>query len=446
MTTASALLILTLFGLELFGLHGNPYVGILAYLVLPGVFLLGLALIPLGVRRQRRRAARLGTDTSAFPIIDLNRDRTRNMVLTFLGLTLANVVILALATYKGVEVMDSTAFCGTTCHTVMEPENVAHDRSPHARVKCVECHIGPGASWFVRSKMSGAWQVVAVAFDLYERPIPTPVHNLRPARDTCEQCHWPTKFVGDRLKVIPRYAEDEANTEMKTVLLLRVGGIQGRSSQGIHWHVDPGIEVRYRADASRETIHEVELRAADGTTRLYRGPSADGAPETEWRTMDCVDCHNRPTHIHRPPDDEIDRALASGAVDGGLPFVRREGLRLLREPHASSAEARQGIADDLARFYGESYPDLAQTKATEITQAGRVLGELYASNVFPQMKVTWGTYPNHIGHRDFPGCFRCHDDEHRTAEGATISQDCETCHTLLAVEEQNPEILTTLNP
>ena len=446
LTTASALLILTLFALEIVGLHGNPYVGILAYLILPGVFLLGLALIPLGVRRQRRRAARLDRDISAFPVIDLNRDRTRNLVLTFFVLTLANLVILAVATYKGVEVMESTAFCGTTCHTVMQPEHTAYTRSPHARVRCVECHIGPGASWFVRSKLSGAWQVVSVAFHLYERPIPNPVHNLRPARETCEQCHWPSKFVGDRLKVITQHADDESNTASKTVLLLRVGGIQGRVSRGIHWHVDPANELRYRADAKRETIHEVELRTADGTAKRFRGPTADSATDGEWRVMDCVDCHNRPTHVHRQPDQEIDLALERGAIDRSLPYVRREGLRLLREGYPSHEDARRAIASGLERFYRDSYPEIARSRTADIAQAGRSLGDLYAFNVFPEMNVTWGTYANHIGHRDFPGCFRCHDDEHRTADGRAISQDCATCHTLLAVEEENPEILATLNP
>ena len=446
LTTASALLILTLFGLEIAGFHGNPYVGILAYLILPGVFVLGLALIPLGVRRQRRRAARVGGDTTGFPVIDLNRDRTRNLVLTFLALTMINLVILAVATYKGVEVMESVTFCGTTCHTVMQPEHTAYARSPHARVRCVECHIGPGASWFVRSKLSGAWQVVSVAFELYEKPIPTPVHNLRPARETCEQCHWPSKFVGDRLKVLTRHTQDEASTPTKTVLLVRVGGIQGRVARGIHWHVDPANEVRYRADETRETIHEVELTTADGTRKLFRGPTADDNPGGEWRVMDCVDCHNRPTHIHRQPDEEIDLALERGAIDRSLPFVYREGLRLLRESHPSHEQARAAIAAGLERYYAASHPELARSHAAEIAQAGRVLGDLYATNVFPDMNVTWGTYPNHIGHRVFPGCFRCHDDEHRTANGQTISQDCSTCHSLLAVEEEDPEILATLNP
>jgi hypothetical protein len=370
-------------------------------------------------------------------------------------LTIVNVVILGTASYKGVEVMDSTAFCGATCHSVMTPEYTAYRRSPHARVKCVACHIGPGADWFVKSKLSGAWQVVATAFDLYPRPIPTPIHNLRPARETCEQCHWPTKFVGDRLKVITHYSDDEANTGLKTVLLMRVGGVEGRKSQGIHWHVDPAIRIRYLSDESREHIHEVELTRADGTVLTFTRPGEkDGVPaEGEaaespqgWRVMDCVDCHNRPTHIYRMPEDAIDAAIEQGRIDRSLPYVRREGLKLLREDYASHEEARRSIADRLGAFYSEQYPQLAADGREKIEQASRVLGDLFCTNVFPSMKVEWGTYPSHIGHMNDPGCFRCHDDELQASDGQTVPQDCDTCHTLLAMEEKSPEVLKTLQP
>jgi hypothetical protein len=330
----------------------------------------------------------------------------------------------------------------------MLPEHTAYQRSPHSRVKCVSCHIGPGADWFVKSKLSGAWQVVSVAFDLYPRPIPTPVENLRPARETCEQCHWPTKFVGDRLKVLTRYQEDAASTETQTVLLLRVGGIQGRRSHGIHWHVDPANRIRYRADARRETIHEVELTSADGRTKVFRLPGAPAAESGSevWRTMDCIDCHNRPTHVYYSAKAEVDHALETGQLSRDLPFIRREGRRVIEAGYASRDEARTGVAEAIATYYRDAHPEIAASAGREIEQAGRVLGDLQAANVFPEMKVTWGTYPNHIGHTDSPGCFRCHDGEHATEEGETISQDCETCHTLLAMEEERPEILETLRP
>jgi nitrate/TMAO reductase-like tetraheme cytochrome c subunit len=445
--TAAGILIVTLFVLELFGLHGSPYIGILAYVILPSIFIAGLLLIPIGIARERRRQSQAqarGEAPAAFPVIDLNESRTRNRALVFTALTAINVVILATATYKGVETMDSTKFCGQACHSVMAPEYTAYQRSSHANVRCAECHIGPGADWFVKSKLSGSWQLAAVTFNLYPRPIPTPVHNLRPARETCEQCHLPSKFVGDRLKVIDSSADDEKNTPLKTVLLVHVGGRQGVAAQGIHWHVDPNVRIRYLSDEKREKIYQVELRSAGGKLSRYTMDGEKAPAGAAWRAMDCVDCHNRPGHSFRPPEAEVDQAMQEGRIDRGLPFVHREGVRLLKVSYPSQNAARKGIADGLQAFYAKQYPQVAAEKGKAIQDAAAILDTLYRSNVFPSMKIGWGTYPNHIGHNNSPGCFRCHDDAHKTAEGKTISQDCSTCHSLLAMQEENPAILKSL--
>jgi hypothetical protein len=334
----------------------------------------------------------------------------------------------------------------------MQPEHTAHQRSPHSRVNCVDCHIGPGADWFVKSKLDGAWQLVAVTLNIYPRPIETPLHNLRPARDTCEQCHWPTKFVGDKLRIETVFDEDENNTELKSAILLKVGGLEGRASSGIHWHVDPDIQIRYRSDSSRMNIYDIEMTKADGTVKTF---FVDDAPEDqgEWRTMDCVDCHNRPSHIYRTPGEELDRLLAGGKVDRSLPYIRREGARLIDEADYPTHEAaRVGLAESLQAFYRENYPELAVEKATEITAAADALGDIFSWNVFPHMRVRWDTYPDHSGHPPIrsretaPGCFRCHNREHKTAEGEGISRNCTLCHTVLATREENPEILQKLNP
>jgi hypothetical protein len=452
-TTAAAVLFVATFLVEATGiLEAGPYVGVVAFLVLPGLFVLGLLLIPAGLwleRRRARKAAERGEAPRALPVLNLNSPGTRNSLLLFVVLTTLNVVIVGVAVYKGIEVMDSTEFCGSACHSVMAPEYANYQRSPHARVGCVSCHIGPGANWFVKSKLSGSWQLIAVTFDLYPKPIPTPVKNLRPARETCEQCHWPTKFVGDRLKVLTHYAEDETNTELKTVLLLRVGGVQGRVSKGIHWHVDPAIRIRYRSDEKRESISEVELAASDGKVKTFR--TGEGAAKTAdggdgWRAMDCVDCHNRPTHIYRMPQDEMDEALLEGRIDRSLPFIRKEGLKALTASYASHEEARAKIREQVDRFYANSYPDVASAKAGAVTAAAEELRRIYCVNVWPNMNITWGTYASHIGHERAPGCFRCHDGEHKTAANEEISQDCSTCHTLLAQEEKEPAILKDLQP
>jgi hypothetical protein len=447
MMVVSLLFILALLVMQAMGFQGGAYLGIVTFVVLPMMFLAGIFTVPVGLWLKKRRdakAAAEGKPVGHLPVIDLNRESTRGVLLGFIALAVPVIALAAGLTFKAVHYMDSTEFCGMACHQVMEPEHTAFQRSPHVSVGCAGCHIGPGAQWFVKAKISGSWQLIAVALDLYPRPIPTPVHSLRPANGTCEQCHWPTKFIGERLKVRTHYAEDEANTEMKTALMVKVGGKQAGQSQGIHWHVDPNHQVRYRADPTREIMYEVELTdlAEGGTKKLFKG--AEPAPEgTEWRTMDCVDCHNRASHIYRSPEFEVDLALEEGRIDRSLPYIRREGLRIITEKeYASHAEARDGIAAAVKAFYVQNYPDLAGTPAVE--QAGKALGDAYAWNNFPHMKVKWNTYPNHIGHQESPGCFRCHDNKHKTDDGAKIGKKCSTCHIVVAEEESNSPLLQEL--
>ena len=444
---AALVLMASLFGMEFWGFEGGPYLGILTYLILPMIFAVGLVLIPIGAVLYRRRLRRTtGTeDTPLMPIFDLNVRSTQRWVLIFLAATMFNIVIIAGATYKGVHVMESVEFCGLACHSVMEPEHTAHARSPHSRVACAECHIGPGADWFVKSKLDGAWQLVSVAFDLYPRPVPTPLHDLRPARETCEQCHWPTKFVGDKLKVINHYEDDEESTELTTALVLKVGGSSGIGSHGIHWHVDPDVDIRYRSDDTREEVYEVEFAHGGDEPVTY---SDRQAPEDGgvWRSMDCVDCHNRPSHIYKSPGPAIDEAITAGLIDRSLPFVKRESLRVINSEYESHEAAREAITAGLTAFYTDNYPEIANERAADIASVANALGDIYVVNVFPGMNVWWDTYPNHIGHEQSDGCFRCHRRSMRTADRKQISNDCDNCHILLAEKEENPDIMSVLRP
>jgi hypothetical protein len=432
-TTVSAVLFVLLFFIDLFGLHTNPYLGMVAFLALPAVFVLGLLLIPIGMARERNRLARgLGPSTWKWARIDLNEPMHRKLAGVVGVLTIVNLCIVGLAAYKGLEYMDSVPFCGTVCHTVMEPEHAAYLDGPHARVKCIECHIGPGASWFVKSKVDGIRQVWAVAVNTYDTPIPSPVHDLRPARDTCEHCHWPDKFTGDVVRTFPSYADDEANTEAATTLQLRVGGGGWRHGgpHGIHWHTAANHKVEYIAtDDARQEIPLVRLTDAGGkvTEFLKKGVDPATLQGREVRTMDCVDCHNRPSHRFAPsPERAVDNALWNQSLPSTLPFVRREAVAALKETYPDRPTAGREIKARLEKFYAGSYPSLGGDP--RIAQAVAGVQRLYAVNVFPSMKVTWGTHPNHLGHTDSPGCFRCHDEDHATKDGKTISQDCETCH------------------
>lgn len=444
LTTVAGVVFCTLFVLDLFGFRTGPYTGILVFVVLPALFVLGLLLIPAGALIDRFIAPRAGKRT--LPVIDLNSPRFQRALLIFAGATIVNLAIVSTGTYKAVEVMDSTGFCAKSCH-VMNPESTAYSHSPHARVACVECHIGTGASWFVRSKLSGTGQLFAVIFNTYPRPIPTPVNNLRPARETCEQCHWPTKFVGDRLKVISHFTDDEKAKERKTVLLMNIGGTRGGKAEGIHWHVDPGIEIRYQADPKRQKISVVELtRAGKTTTYKIKDAAVAAGGDPPWRTMDCVDCHNRPTHIYSTPSKEVDSALTAGRLDKQLPFIRREAIQALQANYASAAEASSGLAKSLRDFYAKNYPEVSNTRSGQIDASAKTLGEIYQSNVFPEMNVRWGSYPNFLGHQESTGCLRCHDGEHVADSGEKISKSCDRCHATLATEEENPEILQALYP
>lgn len=432
LTTVSAVLFLLLFVWDLFRLHANPYLGIISFLLLPTTFVFGLILIPLGiVLEKRRRLSGRMVHTYQWARVDLNDPNHRSVVSVIAGLTIVNLAIVGLAAYRGLEYMDSVSFCGQVCHTVMEPEYQAYLDGPHARVKCVECHIGPGAPWFVKSKIDGVRQVWAVAFDTYARPVPSPVHDLRPARDTCEHCHWPEKFTGDVVRRFVSYGDDEANTESVTELQLRVGGGGWRHGgpNGIHWHTATDIKVEYiAADDNRERIPWVRLTDPDGkvTEFVVDGVTRESLAGREVRTMDCVDCHNRPSHRFAPTAERaVDTALVNGLLPRELPFLRREAVAALQQAYPTRAEAEAGLARRLREFYGASYADTAPAL---VDRAVAGLQRLYTHNVFPAMKVTWGTHPNHLGHTDSPGCFRCHDEEHKAPDGRTISQDCELCH------------------
>ena len=428
------------------GETSNPYIGILLFLILPSVFLLGLVLIPLGIAlytRKRRKAGDSG------PFVPRGNELRRLAI--FVGLTtVANLVMGSQFTYRAITYMDTDTFCGQACHKVMDPEYTAYSNSPHARVACAECHIGAGASFFVKSKLSGTGQLLAVMFNTYPRPIPSPVEALRPARETCEQCHWPRMFQGNKFFVHTEYASDETNTSSTTVALMKIGGRNFSGTVGIHGaHVDPRARMDYvSTDGHRQVIPQVSYTDASGKVTVYNATDAKVKPEDlargEHREMDCMDCHNRPTHIFQVPERALDLAMTQGSVSPKLPFIKKEALEALKKDYPDHPTAERGIASFLDNYYRSGYPQIYASNQAALKSTITTVQTIYAQNIFPNMKITWGTYPNNLGHTDFPGCFRCHDGNHTSADGRTISNDCATCHDLLAVGEKDPKILTEL--
>jgi hypothetical protein len=332
----------------------------------------------------------------------------------------------------------------------MSPEFTAYQNSPHSHVGCAGCHIGAGASWFVKAKISGVGQVFAVALNNYPRPIPSPVSNLRPARETCEQCHWPQRFSGDLFSVRTSYASDEKNEASYTVLLLKVGGNTWRGGVGIHGaHLDPKTQILYTStDGKRQTIPQVTYTAPDGKVTVFNANDVKVTPEElargEKRVMDCMDCHNRPAHSFQLPERAVDRGLSEGRISPNLPFIKKEAVEVLKRDYPSHDAAVREIATSLQGFYRSTYPQVAESRSADVKNAIEAVKAIYLQNVFPEMKVSWGLYPSNVGHMDSPGCFRCHDGNHVSSDGRAIPNDCATCHDVLAMEEKNPKVLSDL--
>jgi len=449
MTTSSAFVLVWFWFMEITSPRSiHPYMGIILFLILPALFLVGLLLIPIGLLRERRKRKAAGEAATPLQAVDFRQPGVRRLLTVVGVLTFINVSILGTAGLKGVEYMDSNQFCGLTCHTVMSPEYTAFLDSPHSRVGCAQCHIGHGAPALVRAKISGSRQLFAVAFGTFSRPIPSPVEHLRPARETCEQCHWPQKFTNDKLIVRTKFAEDEANTATTSILLLKIGGHTPNGTTGIHGrHLDAMERISYiTTDARRQEIPKVIYRDDNGqmveyVTEDFKKLPKETVDKATVRKMDCIDCHNRPTHAFHLPDRALDKALAEKRMSAELPFLKKQALELLKVDYPDQKAAAAKIPVALAEYYRTAYPEIYKQKRAQVDTAGEVVKAIYLRNVFPEMKITWGTHPNNIGHEEAVGCFRCHDGNHTATDGRTIKADCDTCHTILAQDEKDPKIL-----
>ena len=404
----------------------NPYVSILTYIVVPMFLIGGIVLAFGGAWWERRRRAHGGLPTSLK--MDLNQPHDRRVFFSFISGAIVFLLLSAIGCYNTFNFTESVTFCGEVCHKVMKPEQVAHDHGPHARVSCVECHVGPGVSWFVKSKISGSYQLYAVAFNKYPRPIPTPIKNLRPARETCEECHWPQAFVGNMDRTINYYQSDASNSPYSIRLLLKVGGSDPRRGPvgGIHWHNLPGNKVEYIAtDEARQVIPWVRVTDAQGQVTVFKTARFTNDVSTmDIRTMDCIDCHNRPAHNFLSPEQAVNQAMALNRIDPSIPWIKTNAMYVLTQKYQTETEATNRIAALLA----EKYPGDARVQA-----AIPVVQQIYSWNFFPYMKSSWASYPNDIGHMIWPGCFRCHDGLHKTGDKKRmVMNGCNTCHTILA--------------
>jgi len=428
---------LMIFGLLLdqLGIIHNPYAAMITFMILPGGFITGLLLIPIAAFIRRRRWHKYGISREHLHI-NLSDHRHRKFVVFFIAMSVVNIAILGVIAYEGYHFTDSSYFCGQVCHTVMEPEYTVYQRSPHAKVACVECHIGPGADWFVRAKISGLRQVVAVFTNSYNRPVPAPVEHLRPARDTCEHCHWPEKFHGKKVKIFNHFTNDNQAPPTVTEIALHIGGRNPKTDafEGIHWHVSKNVQVSYlAADAKRSQIARVKVKRPDGSEEEFVKDSivVPKDKEAQWRVMDCIDCHNRPTHVYDSKESVVDFGLLSKRINPDIPGIREDALAVIVGDYKTRDEAKSKMVNDLVELQNKRDATKAKSFDADIRKAGEYILEGYLNNIWPELNIKWGTYGSHLGHQradEGYGCFRCHDEEHKSAKGGSISQDCTNCH------------------
>lgn len=434
-------LIIVLFAISTIFKKDNTSLGLFIYVILPGFMLMGLIMVPLGMIIAREKIKRrVEADKLRLPVVDLNNPKQRGAFVVFVVFTIIILFLSTLGSFKAYHITESVEFCGTLCHKVMEPEHTAYLNSPHANVTCVECHVGSGASWYVKSKLSGLQQVYAVLTKTYPSPIETPLHDLRPARETCERCHWPQKFYERTLQNNRYFLADSLNSEWDILLQMKTGpefselGLK----EGIHWHINPSIEIEYISENDkRENITYVRFtNKATGEVTVFMNPdnpvSDSSVAASEKRIMDCIDCHNRPSHNFNSPPVYFDKALLTGAVSKDIPFIKKVSMGILRQTFADNDTAFMTIREEIMNYYRSGLSDYYSSNTDKIENAVVSIQKAFSQNTFPGMKVTYDVYPEHIGHLEYEGCFRCHNDAFKSENGHTITRDCNLCHTIVA--------------
>ena len=432
----------------------SSYVGLFIYIIIPTFLVIGLLIIPIGmlIEVKRRKTRELEYIKQGWPIINLNVKKYRNAILIFSVGTIIMGILSSIGSYEAFHYTESNEFCGTLCHEVMEPEYVAYQNSPHARVKCVECHVGNGADWYVRSKLSGLRQVYGVLTNDFSRPIETPIHDLRPARETCEKCHWPEKFYSRQLRQTEHYLADSLNTQWNMSLKMKIGPENSALglSEGIHWHINPNVKIEYVSKRDqRKNIPWVKYTNTEtGEVTLFEDEenalSEKKMAEAEVRDMGCIDCHNRPSHNYYTPQEFIDRAITAGHIAKDLPFIKRVAMDLFIDPYDSKDTAIQTIKNYTHDFYAEKMPEILETRGEDIDKAIEAITHEFSQNIFPSMGASWDEYESHIGHKTYNGCFRCHDDQHKSESGKVISKDCNICHTIVLQGNPGNEQFTSI--
>lgn len=395
---------------------------------------------------------------------------------TMAGMALTIVVgilVVAAVTAAGImgwEYSNSNAFCTNMCHAVHPEEPKSHAVSLHARVNCVECHMGRLSTLQLMAikptHMNELWGMIVG----YERPVTT--HSLRPARDSCEACHWPQARHSDTVRVVYRYGADGKSTEERTTLQLHTGAGEARGGapnaaepqlaagmtvrKGIHWHI--AQDVRYVAlDDEKQKIALIEVHAPDGKViATYADPtlkvSRADLDKLPKRSMDCIDCHNASGHPFTNPSNLVDDALQEGLIDRSVPTVKARSEQII-EKAFGIAGPEEERSKKYQQIIADARPKTAnpKTKDAEAQFEKQMLRILLLSSFNGEHEgkpLTWKNFPNNVGHKDFPGCFRCHDGKHQNEKGEAVRLQCTLCHAIpqVAREDGAKTVASTVSP
>lgn len=431
--------------LDLIGWIENPYFSFLLYLTLTPLLIVAIILTAVGIFRSGGESSYTLESlkehlTTPERYRKIRRSAYGYTILASLFLFFLCVVAITSQRYSA-----SVSFCANFCHKVMTSAYTTYKNSPHSRVPCVACHAGKNSHWSVRNQLTGLQQLYVAITNSYPRPLKTPVNHLRPSRETCEQCHWPEKFHGHRLHLIDKFLDDKSNTHLQTALLMKIGsGDQlGRVAHGIHWHTSKQQSLFYETvDNERRDINLVTLVKSDGSTTNYlKKKGSQSAIRSIKRQLDCIDCHNRPTHFLLTPDSALNEKLMAGQIPVELPYIKRVAFAAITKDYSNGKEAHDGIARQIRQWYTANRYELTAKQQVLLEQAVRGTQQAYSENIFPDMNVRWDTYPDFIGHK---GCFRCHDGSFKSSEGKTISRDCDLCHLILAENIPADRLMETI--
>jgi nitrate/TMAO reductase-like tetraheme cytochrome c subunit len=359
-------------------------------------------------------------------------------ILPYAVLGVLTLVVFISSAYAW-EYTNSPEFCGTACHT-MPPEYTSYLTSPHARVDCVDCHIGKGfITTRITRKAGDAKHIVRLAFENYEFPITA--GELRPARETCEKCHFPEKFSDDSLREIKHFASDTENTARSVYLILKTGGGTKRLGlgQGIHWHIENEVQF-YATDARQQEIPYIRVLDENGGVEEFIDIESDmnftSIDDEELHEMDCITCHNRITHLVNHPEDMIDKMLARGVISPDIPDIRRQAIELFYREYESTEIALNAIVG-LKSYYENYYGDFYSNNQALVDNAISELRTAYEQSVYVEQKSDWDSHPNNVGHEFSPGCFRCHDGKHLNDQDEAIRLECNLCHSIPVVAESS---------